>query len=54
MFEIIICCAILFFVLVFFYKQTTDQFHILQVEADKISTVKDLLTEKNPIVIRGM
>lgn len=54
MFEIIVCLAILFFVLVFFYKQTTDQFHILQVEADKISTVKELLTEKNPIVIRGM
>jgi hypothetical protein len=54
MFEIIICCAILFLVLVFFYKQTSDQFHILQIEAEKISTVKELLQEKNPIVIRGM
>lgn len=54
MIEIIFVFVFLFVVLVFFYKQTASEFHILQIEQDKLDTLPDLITERNPIVIRGL
>jgi hypothetical protein len=54
MLEIALFIAIFFLVLVFFYKQKADGFNILQIESDKLSTFHELLSEKFPIVVRGL
>lgn len=54
MLEIALFISIFFLVLVFFYKQKADGFNILQIESDKLSTFHELLSEKYPIVVRGL
>jgi len=54
MIEIIIFLALLFLVFVFFYKQSSSDFNILQIEASNLSTLSELLEESSPIVIRGL
>ena len=54
MLEILFILIIVFFVLIFFYKQTTDEFHILQIENDTIDTLPEILSESHPIVVRGL
>jgi hypothetical protein len=54
MLEIFLIILIVFFVLIFFYKQTVAEFNILQIEADKIDTLPDILAESHPIVVRGL
>jgi hypothetical protein len=52
--EILFIAAFLFLVLVFFYKQGATEFHILQVESDKMENLSELLSEQDPLVIRGL
>ncbi len=54
MLEIFLCLAIFFLVLVFFYKQKAEGVNILQIESDKLNTFHELLSEKYPIVVRGL
>jgi hypothetical protein len=54
MLEIAFVVVFFFLVLVFFYKQTASEFHILQIEQEKLDTISEILTERNPIVIRGL
>ncbi len=54
MIEFVFVLVFFFVVLVFFYKQTASEFHILQIEQYKLDTLPELLTERNPIVIRGL
>jgi len=54
MLEILFIVILIFFVLVFFYKQTVAEFNILQIEVDKLDTLPDILAESHPIVIRGL
>lgn len=54
MLEIGLFVAIFFLVLVFFYKQKAEGFNILQIESEKLSTFHELLSEKYPIVVRGL
>jgi hypothetical protein len=54
MIEIIVFLALLFLVFVFFYKQSSSEFNILQIEASNLSTLSELLEESSPIVIRGL
>ena len=54
MIEIALGLAFVFLVLVFFYKQTSEEFHILQIESEKLETLPELLSEKDPIVVRGL
>ncbi len=54
MLEIALFIAIFFLVLVFFYKQKAEGFNILQIETTNLSSFPELLTEKYPIVIRGL
>ena len=54
MLEIFFIILIIFFVLIFFYKQTVPEFSVLQIEADKLETLPDILSESHPIVIRGL
>ena len=51
--ELFVFIVILFFIAVIFYKQSTDHFEILQLEAERISELPDLYEDKSPIVIRG-
>lgn len=54
MLEIAFLIAIFFLVLVFFYKQKAEGFHILQIESNKLDSFHELLSEKFPIVVRGL
>ena len=54
MLEIFFIFLIIFFVLIFFYKQTVPEFSVLQIEFDKLETLPDILSESHPIVIRGL
>lgn len=54
MLEIFFIILIIFFVLIFFYKQTVPEFSVLQIEADKLDTLPDILSESHPIVVRGL
>ena len=54
MLEIFLILLIVFFVLIFFYKQATNEFHILQIEQSTLDTLPELLSEAHPIVIRGL
>lgn len=54
MLEIALFISIFFLVLVFFYKQKADGFNILQIESNKLDTFHELLSEKFPIVVRGL
>lgn len=46
--------AISFLVVVFFYKQRQTDLTILQMEAEQMSQLADLLSEQQPLVIRGV
>lgn len=54
MLELGIFLGILFLVLVFFYKQKVEDFRISQIEYTQLERLPDLLTELNPIVVRGV
>jgi len=54
MLEIFFILLIIFFVLIFFYKQSVGEFHILQIDADKLETLPEVLSEAHPVVIRGL
>ena len=54
MIEIILFFLIAFLVLVFFYKQVSTEFTILQIEGDKLDSLSDPLSENSPVVIRGL
>jgi hypothetical protein len=54
MLEILFILLIVFFVLIFFYKQSADEFHILQIDQTTLDTLPELLAEAHPLVIRGL
>lgn len=55
MIEIIIILSFLFLIYVFFYKQTTNEYSINQIEFSNISTkLQELLYDKIPIIIRNI
>ena len=55
MIELIIICSFLFLIYVFFYKQTTNEYSINQIEFSNISTkLQELLYDKIPIIIRNI
>jgi hypothetical protein len=54
MLEILFIVLLIFFVLIFFYKQATTEYHILQIETEKLDTLPEILSEGNPIIIRGL
>jgi len=54
MLEIFFIGLLIFFVLVFFYKQSAAEFHILQIDQGTLDTLPELLSEAHPIVVRGL
>ena len=52
--ELTFIFATLFAVLVLFYRQAIEQYNILQIEADKLSDVPKLLSERTPLVLRDI
>lgn len=54
MIEIFFIFALFFAVLVFFYRQAINDYNILQIEATKIDELPRLLTERLPVVVRGV
>jgi hypothetical protein len=55
MIELILILSFLFLIYVFFYKQTTNEYTITQLEFNTISTkLQELLYDKIPIVIRNV
>jgi hypothetical protein len=54
MLELCIGLVALVLVFVFFYKQKAQEFRISQIEYTQLSALGDLLTELNPVVIRGL
>jgi hypothetical protein len=55
MIEIIIILSFLFLIYVFFYKQTTNEYSINQIEFANISTkLQEILYDKIPIIIRNI
>lgn len=54
MIEIILILSFLFLIYVFFYKQTTNEYSINQIEYTNIHKLNDLLYDKLPIVVRSI
>lgn len=54
MIEIALVLVCIFFITVFFYKQHTTEFSILQIEHEKLETLPEILSERKPTVIRGL
>jgi len=55
MIEIIIILSFMFLIYVFFYKQTTNEYTINQIEFNNITTkLQELLYDKIPIIIRNI
>jgi hypothetical protein len=54
MIEILFLIALLFVVLVLFYRQAINDYTILQIEASKIDELPRLLTERSPVVVRSI
>ena len=53
MIEIISIISVIFLISVFFYKRTQEEVNLLQVEAKNIDKLGRILTELNPVVVRG-
>jgi hypothetical protein len=53
MIEILLIISFLFLIYVFFYKQTTNEYSINQLEFINISKLNNLLYDKIPIIIKG-
>jgi len=51
MIEIILIITFIFLIYVFFYKQSTEEYSLNQIDFTKLDKLKDLLYEKNPIII---
>jgi len=51
MIEIILIRTFIFLIYVFFYKQSTEEYSLNQIDFTKLDKLKDLLYEKNPIII---
>lgn len=54
MLEIIFICLVIFIILTMFYKQAVCEFRINQLEWSNRETLRELLSEKIPLVIRGI
>ncbi len=54
MIEIALVLVCIFFITVFFYKQHTTEFSVLQIENEKLDTLTEILTERKPTIIRGL
>lgn len=54
MLELLFIVLIVFFVLIFFYKQASSEFHILQIENENLDTLPEILSERHPIIVRGL
>jgi hypothetical protein len=54
MLELLFIVLLVFLVLIFFYKQASSEYHILQIETEKLDTLPEILSEGNPIIIRGL
>lgn len=54
MIEVILILSFLFLIYVFFYKQTTNEYSINQIEFSKINKLNEVLYDKIPVVIRNV
>jgi hypothetical protein len=54
MIEWIFIVAVIFIVIIIFYKQANEEFTILQCEGTQLVSLPTLLSEKYPIVLRGI
>ena len=54
MIEIFFILALLFGVFILFYRQAIDQYNILQIEGTQLSDLPKLLSERTPVVVRGV
>jgi hypothetical protein len=53
MIELLILFSLIFLIYSFFYKQYSEEYSINQIDFNSHHTLKELLSEKNPIVIKG-
>jgi len=53
MIELLLIISFLFLIYVFFYKQTTNEYSINQIEFVNINKLNNLLYDKIPIIIKG-
>lgn len=54
MLELVFICSIIFIIFTLFYKQAISEFRINQLEWANRDTIKELLSEKIPLVLRGI
>lgn len=54
MYEILFIFVLTFALFVIFYKQAIEDYNILQIEYDQISTLPQLISERLPIVLRNI
>jgi hypothetical protein len=50
----LIICSILFFIYVFFYKQSISDYTILQLDYSQIQKISETLLEKSPVIIKNI
>ena len=53
MIEIISIISVIFLISVFFYKRAQEEVNLLQIEAENIEKLPRVLTEMNPVIVRG-
>ena len=54
MIEIILVLSLVFLIYVFFYKQSTKEYLLNQIDFSKIDKIYDLLSEKNPLILHNV
>lgn len=54
MIEILFIAALIFGLFVLFYRQAVDEFNILQIEGTQLADLPKLLSERTPVVLRGI
>lgn len=54
MLEILVILLVFIAVLIVFYRQAIEQYNILQIESNQISELPKLLSERTPLVLRGV
>jgi hypothetical protein len=54
MIEILFIAALIFGLFVLFYRQAVDEFNILQIEGSQLADLPKLLSERTPVVLRGI
>jgi hypothetical protein len=54
MLEIFLLISLVFLIYAFFYKQSTKEYLLNQIDFNKIDKLNDLLSEKNPIILKNV